>query len=32
MGVTVREQMDELTGLSSIEIIEVSERPTAGRD
>jgi DNA-directed RNA polymerase subunit beta' len=31
-GVTVREQMDELTGLSSIEIIEVSDRPTAGRD
>ena len=24
--------MDELTGLSSIEIIEVSDRPTAGRD
>ncbi|NCW10426.1 MAG: DNA-directed RNA polymerase subunit beta', partial [Proteobacteria bacterium] len=31
-GVTVREQMDDLTGLSSIEIIEVSDRPTAGRD
>ena len=24
--------MDDLTGLSSIEIIEVSDRPTAGRD
>ena len=23
--------MDELTGLSSIEIIEVSDRPTAGK-
>ena len=31
-GITVREQMDELTGLSSIEIIDVSERPTAGRE
>jgi DNA-directed RNA polymerase subunit beta' len=31
-GVTVREQLDELTGLSSIEIIEVSDRPAAGRD
>ena len=31
-GVTVREQMDDLTGLSSIEIIDLSDRPTAGRD
>ena len=29
---TVREQLDELTGLSSIEIIEVADRPSAGRD
>ena len=31
-GVTVREQMDDLTGLSSIEVIEVSDRPSAGRE
>ena len=31
-GVTVREQLDQLTGLSSIEIIEVADRPSAGRD
>jgi len=31
-GVSVREQLDELTGLSSIEIIEVADRPSAGRD
>ena len=31
-GVSVREQMDVLTGLSSIEIIEVADRPSAGRD
>ncbi len=31
-GVTVREQTDELTGMSSIEIIEVADRPSAGRD
>ena len=31
-GLSVREQMDELTGLSSIEIIEVADRPSAGRD
>ena len=31
-GVTVREQLDELTGLSSIEIIEVADRTSAGRD
>ena len=28
----MREQTDELTGLSSIEIIEVAERPSGGRD
>jgi len=31
-GVTVREQEDEVTGLSSIEVIPVSERPPAGKD
>jgi DNA-directed RNA polymerase subunit beta' len=31
-GVTVREQLDQLTGLSSIEIIEVAGRTSAGRD
>ncbi|MFL2690325.1 MAG: DNA-directed RNA polymerase subunit beta' [Gammaproteobacteria bacterium] len=31
-GVTVREQTDELTGMSSIEIIEVADRPSVGRD
>ena len=31
-GITVREQLDELTGLSSVEIIEVADRTTAGRD
>ena len=31
-GVTVREQLDPLTGLSSIEIIEVADRTTAGRE
>ena len=31
-GVTVREQLDELTGLSSVEIIEVADRTSAGRD
>ena len=31
-GVTVREQLDQLTGLSSIEIIEVADRTSAGRD
>jgi DNA-directed RNA polymerase subunit beta' len=31
-GVTVRSKTDELTGLSSIEVIDVSERPTAGKD
>ena len=31
-GLSVREQMDVLTGLTSIEIIEVADRPSAGRD
>ena len=31
-GVTVRSKTDELTGLSSIEVIDVAERPTAGKD
>ena len=31
-GVTVREQLDPLTGLSSIEIIEIADRTTAGRE
>jgi len=31
-GVTVREQEDEITGLSSIEVIPVNERPPAGKD
>jgi len=31
-GVTVRSKTDELTGLSSIEIIDASERPSAGKD
>ena len=31
-GVTVREQLDQLTGLSSIEIIEVADRTSTGRD
>ena len=31
-GLSVKEQMDDLTGLSSIEIIEVSDRPSGGRD
>jgi len=31
-GVTVRSQTDELTGLSSIEVIETSERPSAGKE
>ena len=31
-GVTVREQLDELTGLSSVEIVEVADRTSAGRD
>ena len=31
-GVTVRSQTDELTGLSSVEVIDVSERPSAGKE
>ena len=31
-GITVRSKTDELTGLSSIEIIDVAERPSAGKD
>jgi DNA-directed RNA polymerase subunit beta' len=31
-GLSVRRQTDELTGLSSIEILDPSERPAAGKD
>ncbi|MBN7799172.1 DNA-directed RNA polymerase subunit beta' [Parahaliea mediterranea] len=31
-GVTIKRQTDELTGLSSIEVMEVGERPAAGKD
>ncbi len=31
-GITIKRQMDELTGLSSISILDASERPTAGKD
>ena len=31
-GVSVRSQTDELTGLSSIEVIDISERPSAGKE
>jgi DNA-directed RNA polymerase subunit beta' len=31
-GLSVRRQTDELTGLSSIEVIDPSERPAAGKD
>ena len=31
-GVTVREQEDEVTGLSSIEVLEPNQRPPAGKD
>ena len=31
-GLSVRKQTDELTGLSSIEILDHSERPAAGKD
>ena len=31
-GVSVRTQTDELTGLSSIEVMDVSERPSAGKE
>ena len=31
-GITVTEQVDDLTGLSSMEIIDAADRPSAGRD
>ena len=31
-GVTIRRQTDELTGLSSISVIDPKDRPTAGKD
>jgi DNA-directed RNA polymerase subunit beta' len=31
-GITIRRQTDELTGLSSISVIDPKERPTAGKD
>jgi DNA-directed RNA polymerase subunit beta' len=31
-GVTVKRQQDELTGLSSIEVLEAKDRPQAGKD
>ena len=31
-GVSIRTQTDELTGLSSIEVLDPSERPAAGKD
>ncbi|WP_045860750.1 DNA-directed RNA polymerase subunit beta' [Teredinibacter purpureus] len=31
-GLSIRKQTDELTGLSSIEILDPSERPAAGKD
>ena len=31
-GITVRRQTDELTGLSSISVIDPKDRPTAGKD
>jgi len=31
-GITVKSQTDELTGLSSISILDATERPTAGKD
>ena len=31
-GITVKHQTDELTGLSSISVMDPSERPTAGKD
>ncbi len=31
-GITIRRQTDELTGLSSISVMDASERPTAGKD
>ncbi|MFV0478898.1 MAG: DNA-directed RNA polymerase subunit beta' [Parahaliea sp.] len=31
-GVTIKRQTDELTGLSSIEVLDAGERPAAGKD
>ncbi|MFT7320852.1 DNA-directed RNA polymerase subunit beta' [Congregibacter sp.] len=31
-GITIRRQTDDLTGLSSIEVMEAGERPVAGKD
>ncbi|MEM8497223.1 MAG: DNA-directed RNA polymerase subunit beta' [Pseudomonadota bacterium] len=31
-GITIRQQTDELTGLSSISVIDPTERPAAGKD
>jgi DNA-directed RNA polymerase subunit beta' len=31
-GITVRQQEDEVTGLSSIEVMESNQRPSAGKD
>ena len=31
-GISVKRQTDELTGLSSIQIIDPAERPAAGKD
>jgi len=31
-GITIRRQTDELTGLSNISVIDVGERPAAGKD
>jgi DNA-directed RNA polymerase subunit beta' len=31
-GITIKRKTDELTGLSSIEVMEAGERPAAGKD
>ena len=31
-GITIKRQMDELTGLASIEVMDAAERPAAGKD
>jgi DNA-directed RNA polymerase subunit beta' len=31
-GVTITRQTDELTGLSSIVVLDVNERPSAGKE
>ncbi|MEQ9462776.1 MAG: DNA-directed RNA polymerase subunit beta' [Haliea sp.] len=31
-GITIKRQTDELTGLSNIEVLDVGERPAAGKD